>query len=81
MQSINVGNVINMLAITFQIASITRTPINSVETELHNEIRDTIKKFRLYFRMAPVADRHEVWGKGWGGGVDPKSKIVSSGIY
>ena len=35
----------------------------------------------LYFRMAPVADRHEVWGEGWGGGVDSKSKIVCSGIY
>ena len=35
-----------MLATTFQIASITQTPIIPVETELHNEIRDIIKKFQ-----------------------------------
>ena len=31
--------------------------------------------------MAPVAGRDEVWGEGWGGGVNPKSKIVALGIY
>ena len=46
MQSINVANVIKVLATTFQIASIIQTPINSVETEVHNEIRDIIKKFQ-----------------------------------
>ena len=35
-----------MLATMFQIASITQTPIIPVETELHNEIRDIIKKFQ-----------------------------------
>ena len=46
MQTINVANVIHMLATTFQIASITQTPIILVETELHNEMRDIIKKFQ-----------------------------------
>ena len=34
----------------------------------------------LYFRKGPVADQDEVWGKGWGGYVNPKSKIAASGI-
>ena len=46
MQTTNVANVIHMLPTTFQIASITQTPIIPVETELHNEIRDIIKKFQ-----------------------------------
>ena len=46
MKSINVANIIYMLANTFKIASITQTPMNSVEMEVHNEIRDIIKKFQ-----------------------------------
>ena len=38
-------------------------------------------KIRIFFRMAPVADRAEVWREGWGGSVNSKSKIVASGIY
>ena len=54
MQTINVANVIHMIATTFQIASITQTPIIPVETELHNEIRDIIKKFQNIHSLALI---------------------------
>lgn len=44
MTPLNVANVINMLATTFQIASITQTPITSFDIEVHNEIRDILQK-------------------------------------
>lgn len=46
MQPINIANVIHMLTTTFQIASITQTPINSAEIDLHNELRDIIQNFQ-----------------------------------
>ena len=44
MTPLNVANIINMLATTFQIASITQTPITSFEIEVHNEIHDILQK-------------------------------------
>lgn len=43
MTSFNVANVIDMLATTFQIASITQTAITPFEIEVHDEIRDVIQ--------------------------------------
>ena len=51
MTSINVANVINMLATTFQIASIAQTPVTPSEiegyTEVYNEIHDIIQNFQM----------------------------------
>src|SRR5436190_1637788 len=46
MTSINVANVINMLATTFQIASIAQTPVTPSEIEVYNEIHDIIQNFQ-----------------------------------
>ena len=43
MTPFNVANVINMLATTFQIASITQTPITPMESEVHDEIRNILQ--------------------------------------
>ncbi|XP_039312536.1 uncharacterized protein LOC120359377 [Solenopsis invicta] len=44
MTPFNVANVINMLATTFQIASITQTSITPVEIKVHNEIKNILQK-------------------------------------
>nr|XP_012217798.1 PREDICTED: uncharacterized protein LOC105669421 [Linepithema humile] len=46
MTSVNVANVINMLATTFQIASITQTLVTPFEIEIHNEIRNMLQNFQ-----------------------------------
>jgi len=46
MTSVNVANVINMLATTFQIASITQTPVTPLEIEVHNEIQNILQNFQ-----------------------------------
>jgi len=46
MISVNVANVINMLATTFQIASITQTPVTPFEIEVHNEIQNILQNFQ-----------------------------------
>ncbi|RLU26745.1 hypothetical protein DMN91_000542 [Ooceraea biroi] len=46
MTTVNVANIINMLATTFQIASITQTPITPFEIEVHNEIRDILQNLQ-----------------------------------
>jgi len=46
MTSVNVANVINMLATTFQIASITQTPVTPFEIEVHNEIQHILQNFQ-----------------------------------
>lgn len=43
MTPFNVANVINMLATTFQIASITQTSITPMEIEIHDEIRNILQ--------------------------------------
>jgi len=43
MTSLNVANVINMLANTFQIASITQTPVTPFKIEMHNEIQNILQ--------------------------------------
>ncbi|RLU17839.1 hypothetical protein DMN91_010077 [Ooceraea biroi] len=46
MTPVNVANIINMLATTFQIASITQTPITPFEIEVYNEIRDILQNLQ-----------------------------------
>lgn len=45
MTSVNVATVINILAITLQIVSLTQTPITPFEIEVH-DIRNTLQNFQ-----------------------------------
>jgi len=45
MLHINPAKVLNMLIVSFQVSNIPQTPINEKEIELHDTIKDIIKKF------------------------------------
>jgi len=51
MTSVNVANVINMLATTFQTASITQTPVTPFEIE------KCIMKFKTFYKIFQLRER------------------------